>query len=229
MLALLARFQNLTPLCHKNGYTNAVDYWSLGVTIFVLLTGALPFHHDNVIGFLQYIDNCGDSGPPDYARFYEKISKRVASRLMSEDCMSILTGLLCIDEKKRLGTGNDGQQRLKTHPWFANIAWNLLAQKLVQPPLSDKFDGCESSFFAGIENAPVMYHCFSDMLVDLAPRGLQGKQLGAFPPNEYHQAYFSSWYVLVCVLVVSLWCVVCVAFTMFSFSASIGTLLLQQP
>jgi len=56
----------------RTGYTKAVDYWGLGVTLFALLTGGLPFKHTQVAGFLAYLGRTNEDGsstrPPDYDR-----------------------------------------------------------------------------------------------------------------------------------------------------------------
>lgn len=185
------------------GYTQAVDYWSLGVTIFVLLTGSLPFHHDKVAGFLQHLEeqhqnDSGDSAtsdhkpaPPDYARWYDKVSKSVSSNRMSNECMSVLTGLLCIDENKRLGGGKDGVKHLKLHPWFSDISWRMLTQKLVVPPQlpSAVQKSVLSATSEDQEENP--YSSFVEMLKDLGNSNL--RLYGVAAPTPIYQNYFSTW------------------------------------
>jgi len=186
------------------GYTNAVDYWSLGVTIYVLLFGALPFHHEKVAGFVRYIeqhsvDNKKAVGPPDYARWFDKVNRSVANMQMSDDCKGILTGLLCIDEGKRLGAGNNGVKNLKTHPWFKNISWNLLAQKLMKPPFVQGSTTDGSLFLETGESVhsdvTATYSSFSDMMADNGSEEIK-YQVSLGPPNECFQTYFRTWYVL---------------------------------
>jgi serine/threonine protein kinase len=54
---LLQRYQ---PRRVRVGYTIAVDYYSLGVTLFKLLTGARPFNRDQIRSFAE-IRECSDS------------------------------------------------------------------------------------------------------------------------------------------------------------------------
>lgn len=130
MLVLLARG-------HKSqGYTKAVDYWSLGVLMFGMLTGFMPFHHSQVATFIEFMSDPKnkDTMPADYARFYAKITDHVKKNTMSENALKIITSFLQIDEKDRLGTRRNDIARIKEHPFFESIQWTLLEQKLVEPP-----------------------------------------------------------------------------------------------
>jgi serine/threonine protein kinase len=53
---LLQRYQ---PRRVRVGYSIAVDYYSLGVTLFKLLTGARPFNRDQIRSFAE-IRDCTD-------------------------------------------------------------------------------------------------------------------------------------------------------------------------
>lgn len=50
----------------KQGYTNAVDFWSLGVTMFYLLTGQLPFKHSEVANLLNFQNGSSSSDEVTY-------------------------------------------------------------------------------------------------------------------------------------------------------------------
>jgi serine/threonine protein kinase len=54
---LLQKYQ---PRRVRVGYTIAVDYYSLGVTLFKLLTGARPFNREQIRSFTE-IRECSDS------------------------------------------------------------------------------------------------------------------------------------------------------------------------
>jgi serine/threonine protein kinase len=41
------------PRAVRKGYTKAVDYWSLGVTIYKLLTGVRPFENKRFRAFME--------------------------------------------------------------------------------------------------------------------------------------------------------------------------------
>jgi serine/threonine protein kinase len=59
-----------------------------------------------------------------------------AESKVSPECMSCLRGLICRDIDQRLGCGTDGFERLKSHPWFKGLDWQLLGSKGVEPPFT---------------------------------------------------------------------------------------------
>ncbi|XP_061467734.1 ribosomal protein S6 kinase-like 1 isoform X3 [Rhineura floridana] len=86
--------------------TEACDWWSLGALLYELLSGtSLSQNHPSGIH------------PHTQLHLPEKLSQS-ASSLVSE--------LLQYDPKQRLGSGEDGVNRIKAHPFFSTIQWNKL-------------------------------------------------------------------------------------------------------
>ncbi|KAG5356766.1 Serine/threonine-protein kinase YPK1 [Yarrowia sp. C11] len=99
-----------------HGYTKTVDWWTLGVLLYEMLTGLPPFYSENTNEMYQRILN-------DPLRFPDD---------MDREARSILTGLLNRDPKKRLGV--NGAAEIKAHPFFNEIDWKrLMAKKYTAP------------------------------------------------------------------------------------------------
>lgn len=102
-----------------HGYTRAVDWWTLGVLLYEMLSGLPPFYSEDVNEMYRKILQ-------DPLRFGDEISP---------DARSLLTLLLNRDPKQRLGSGVGGAQDIKRHPFFAkHVDWRRLLAKKVQPP-----------------------------------------------------------------------------------------------
>ncbi|KAI8337830.1 kinase-like domain-containing protein [Choanephora cucurbitarum] len=104
------------------GYTKTVDWWTLGVLLYEMMTGLPPFYDENTNEMYRKILQ-------DELRFPDDMSK---------EAQSLLRGLLTRDPNERLG--NHGSEEIKNHPFFASIDWRKLNQKKVQPPYKPSVD-----------------------------------------------------------------------------------------
>ncbi|ODQ65300.1 kinase-like protein [Nadsonia fulvescens var. elongata DSM 6958] len=98
------------------GYTKAVDWWTLGVLLYEMLTGLPPFYDENVPEMYRKILE-------DPLRFPDD---------MDREARSLLTGLLQRDPDQR--TGSYGAQEIKSHPFFVQIDWKRLMAKKYKAP-----------------------------------------------------------------------------------------------
>ena len=99
-----------------HGYTKSVDWWTLGVLLYEMLTGLPPFYDENVQEMYRKILE-------DPLRFPEDVDK---------DARHLLSALLTRDPLKRMGTA--GPADIKIHPLFRDIDWKKLMAKKIQPP-----------------------------------------------------------------------------------------------
>ncbi|KAH6904302.1 AGC/Akt protein kinase [Coprinopsis sp. MPI-PUGE-AT-0042] len=104
-------------LLESHGYTKTVDWWTLGVLLYEMMTGLPPFYDENVNVMYQRILSDPLQFPPD----------------ISAEAKSVMTGLLNRNPAQRLGA--NGGEEIKRHPFFAKyIDWRLLLSKKIQPP-----------------------------------------------------------------------------------------------
>eukprot|EP00239_Pterosperma_sp_CCMP1384_P005868 CAMPEP_0197853594 /NCGR_PEP_ID=MMETSP1438-20131217/23022_1 /TAXON_ID=1461541 /ORGANISM="Pterosperma sp., Strain CCMP1384" /LENGTH=1036 /DNA_ID=CAMNT_0043468065 /DNA_START=138 /DNA_END=3245 /DNA_ORIENTATION=+ len=100
----------------NSGHTAAVDFWSLGIMIFYMLTGQTPFANE-------------ESELKIYAHILE--GKRNANdtwKHLSPECQDVINKLLSKDPNSRLGSPGTvgGIDALKKHKWFQSIEWDKL-------------------------------------------------------------------------------------------------------
>ena len=187
----------------KKGYTAAVDWWSLGVTMFKLLTGHNPFPQVNVSVFLEWctmkrnqaanIQNDiilngnnyqGDyeTFPEQYINFCRTLYELKADCNVSSNCLDIILKFLEVVEEKRLGYGAFGTRNVKSHPFLEKIQWDLLEQKHIIPP------------YIPVANT-VTEKAHLDRLDSLL--ALHGKQAWLKDvPTRTEQKYFKNWYAI---------------------------------
>ncbi|WVQ98094.1 hypothetical protein IAU59_005216 [Kwoniella sp. CBS 9459] len=104
-------------LLSGHGYTKCVDWWTLGVLLYEMLTGLPPFYDENTNEMYRKILS-------DPLRFPDG---------MGAEAKSLLTQLLNRDPARRLGV--NGAQEIKDHPFFAkHINFKKLWNKQIQPP-----------------------------------------------------------------------------------------------
>lgn len=109
-------------LLDEQGYTKMVDFWSLGVLVFEMCCGWSPFYAE------------------DTQQMYKNIAfgkVRFPRDALSQEGRNFVKGLLNRNPAHRLGARGDAEE-LMAHPFFADVDWNALSKKMVQPPFKPK-------------------------------------------------------------------------------------------
>ncbi|KCV69705.1 AGC/AKT protein kinase [Fonticula alba] len=105
------------------GYTKVVDWWTLGILLYEMITGLPPFFADDIEEMYQKILNAPLVFPPE----------------VSPKAQSLLRGLLDRSPSTRLGSG--GAHEIRAHPFFADIRWDKLHARQVAPPFRPEVGG----------------------------------------------------------------------------------------
>lgn len=96
-------------------YGRAVDWWGLGVVMYEMMVGRLPFYsrnHDELFELILLED----------VRF---------PRTLSDEAKSLLSGLLIKKPDQRLGGGPNDADDIMTHPFFMSVNWQMLLERKV--------------------------------------------------------------------------------------------------
>ncbi|EEB14423.1 RAC protein kinase DRAC-PK85, putative [Pediculus humanus corporis] len=115
-----------------NDYGRAVDWWGVGVVMYEMMCGRLPFFnkdHDKLFALILMED----------VKF---------PRTISAEARSVLAGLLIKNPQKRLGGGVDDAREIMNHPFFASVNWVDLVQKKITPPFKPQVtDDTDTRYF----------------------------------------------------------------------------------
>jgi serum/glucocorticoid-regulated kinase 2 len=98
------------------GYTKTVDWWTLGILLYEMISGLPPFYDENTNVMYRKILQ-------DELKFTDD---------MSSEVVDLLKQLLNRDGVARLG--NNGPQEIKAHPFFASVDWRKLMARKYAPP-----------------------------------------------------------------------------------------------
>uniref|UniRef100_A0A8D2B346 non-specific serine/threonine protein kinase n=1 Tax=Sciurus vulgaris TaxID=55149 RepID=A0A8D2B346_SCIVU len=102
-----------------NDYGRAVDWWGLGVVMYEMMCGRLPFYNQ------------------DHERLFELIVMEEIRfpRTLGPEAKSLLAMLLKKDPEQRLGGGPSDAKEVMEHRFFLSINWQDVVQKKLLPPL----------------------------------------------------------------------------------------------
>eukprot|EP01063_Lacrimia_lanifica_P030962 TRINITY_DN5017_c0_g3_i1.p1 TRINITY_DN5017_c0_g3~~TRINITY_DN5017_c0_g3_i1.p1 ORF type:complete len:833 (+),score=309.87 TRINITY_DN5017_c0_g3_i1:59-2557(+) len=115
-----------------DGYGLAVDWWAMGVLLFLLTTGCYPFWDNDTKDTVRQI-------------LTRKITMHnfPPTPVLSEACRSLILALIKKDPSHRLQTID----ALKAHPWYAGFDWDGCYKRKLTPPFVPDPKGKNTKYF----------------------------------------------------------------------------------
>ena len=114
------------------GHGQAVDWWSLGSILYEMLTGYPAFYNNDREKLFNSIKN----GQIKYPKY------------LSQEAVDLLQKFFNKDPDKRLGSGPNGLNDIKSHPFFSTINFDsILAKKIKQPFIPKLRNPTDTKYF----------------------------------------------------------------------------------
>jgi len=107
-------------LIASTGHTNAVDWWTLGILTFELMSGHPPF----------------ESAYP--MQIYSKVTKGISKVPFPPKCQGavgeLIKALLKKEPSERLPMRPGGVKNMREHKWFSGFDWEAMKEGKADPP-----------------------------------------------------------------------------------------------
>jgi len=137
-------------LIASKGHTQAVDWWTLGVLTFELMSGHPPF----------------ESATP--MQIYQKVTKGIQRVAFPKKCKghveNFIKELCNSDPSKRLAVKKGGIDNIKQHPWYSGFDWEIMWNRTMKVPFKPtvKSKKDHGNFQARREDMPPQVHYKDD-------------------------------------------------------------------
>uniref|UniRef100_A0A8C5UFC5 non-specific serine/threonine protein kinase n=1 Tax=Malurus cyaneus samueli TaxID=2593467 RepID=A0A8C5UFC5_9PASS len=115
---------------NRQGHSHSADWWSYGV--LMVGTGAV----------------CAHPGDPEGIPHPKKLGM---PQFLSAEAQSLLRALFKRNPANRLGSGPDGAEEIKRHPFYSTIDWNKLYRREIKPPFKPAVGQPDDTFYFDTE------------------------------------------------------------------------------
>merc|ERR1712176_190511 len=104
----------------SKGHNLAVDWWTLGVLTYELLSGHPPFESTSPLQVYQKV-NLG-------------IEKAKFPKIVQGPVETFIKSLCHADPSERMPMKKEGTENIKRHPWYRGFDWNAMMKFTLDPP-----------------------------------------------------------------------------------------------
>ncbi|CAF1208809.1 unnamed protein product [Adineta steineri] len=135
--------QYIAPeILRMSSYTNAIDWWGVGVVMYECLVGRLPFADSrSQDGLFQKIL----THEPNYPAILSPVASDLIKRFLKKE------------PTERIGSGIEDVVEVERHPFFAGIPFQFYEQKKIEPTFKPELDSDTDTRYFDTEftNEPV--------------------------------------------------------------------------
>ncbi len=126
----------------KKGYSQEIDWWSVGVIFFEMLIGYAPFCAQETQEVCFKIIN------------YEKYLEFPPEIKLSDEAKDLIKKMIS-DPNKRLG--KNGADEIKAHPFFKGVDWENVRSTMKPPFVPDIKNDYDTKYFETFEEVEPFY------------------------------------------------------------------------
>mmetsp|Transcript_8627 Transcript_8627/g.34885 ORF Transcript_8627/g.34885 Transcript_8627/m.34885 type:complete len:630 (-) Transcript_8627:1620-3509(-) len=141
--SLVGSIDYMAPeILEAKGHGKTADWWSVGVLMYEMLTGQLPFRGKN---------------KPAVQKAICSAKLKIPSFLPGE-CVTLIKALLDRQQDRRIGSGPNGTENVKNHKFFNGVNWSKVEVRDVTPPFRPTVEGemCTACFDDMWTNKPAV-------------------------------------------------------------------------
>ena len=124
----------------KKGYSQEIDWWSVGVIFYEMLVGYAPFYAEET----QEVIN----------KVLGKIWEVPEEIKLSKEALDFMKRMMS-DPNKRLG--KNGSEEIKSHPFFKGVDWDNIRNNMKPPFIPDIENDYDTKYFETFEEEEPFY------------------------------------------------------------------------
>ena len=135
-------FELVPEVLIKKGYSQEIDWWSVGVIFYEMLVGYAPFCAQETQEVCFKIIN------------HDKYLQVPNDVKLSKEALDLMNKMIS-DPNKRLG--KNGSEEIKSHPFFKGIDWNNIRNTMKPPFIPDLKNDYDTKYFETFEEEEPFY------------------------------------------------------------------------